>query len=164
MMVLMIATMGVSVYLYVVVPKGFFPQQDTGRLNFTVLCDRNTSFTALDERVRQVVAIVVQDPAVAGLMAQMGGAGNANVLNTGRGFLSLKPYQERQATPDQVIARLRPKLAVVPGATVALQSQRDLRVGGRGGAAQYQYTLIGGDFSELNRWGPKVLRKLRSLP
>jgi multidrug efflux pump len=164
MMVLMIATMGVSVYLYIVVPKGFFPQQDTGRLNFTVLCDQNTSFTALDERTREVVAIVLQDPAVAGLMAQMGGAGNANVLNTGRGFLSLKPYEERQATPDQVIARLRPKLAVVPGTTVVLQSQQDLRVGGRGGAAQYQYTLIGDDFSELNLWGPKVLQKLRSLP
>jgi len=164
MLAVMIGTMGVSVYLYIVVPKGFFPQQDTGRLNFTVLCDQNTSFTALDERVRQVVAIIVEDPAVAGLMAQMGGSGgNANVLNTGRGFLALKPYEDRLATPEQVIARLRPKLAVVPGTTVVLQSQQDLRVGGRGGAAQYQYTLIGDDFNELNRWGPKVLQKLRSL-
>jgi multidrug efflux pump len=164
MLAVMIITMAVSVYLYVVVPKGFFPQQDTGRLNFTVLCDQNTSFLALDARVRQVVGILMQDPAVAGLMAQMGGGGNnANVLNTGRGFLSLKPYEERQATPDQVIARLRPLLSVVPGTTVVLQSQQDLRVGGRGGAAQYQYTLIGDDFSELNRWGPRVLQKLRSL-
>jgi multidrug efflux pump len=164
MLVVMLVTMGVSVYLYVVVPKGFFPQQDTGRLNFTVLCDQNTSFTALDARVRQVVAILVQDPAVAGLMAQMGGGGNnANVLNTGRGFMSLKPYEERQATPDQVIARLRPKLATVPGTTVVLQAQQDLRVGGRNGAAQYQYTLIGDDFTELNKWGPRVLQKLRSL-
>ena len=164
MLTVMIVTMAVSVYLYTVVPKGFFPQQDTGRLNFTVLCDQNTSFGALDDRVRQVVSILVEDPAVAGLMAQMGGGGtNANVLNTGRGFLALKPYEERKATPDQVIARLRPKLAGVPGTTVVLQAQQDLRVGGRNGAAQYQYTLIGDDFDELNTWAPRVLQKLRSL-
>jgi multidrug efflux pump len=164
MLAVMVVTMGVSVYLYIVVPKGFFPQQDTGRLNFTVLCDQNTSFTALDARVRQVLAILVDDPAVAGLMAQMGsGGGNANVLNTGRGFLALKPYEQRKATPDQVIARLRPKLATVPGTTVVLQSQQDLRVGGRNGAAQFQYTMIGDDFAELNKWGPRVLQKLRTL-
>ncbi len=126
MLAVMVVTMAFSVYLYAVVPTGFFPQQDTGRLNFTVLCDQNTSFTALDDRVRQVVSILVQDPAVAGLMAQMGGGGtNANVLNTGRGFLALKPYEERKATPDQVIARLRPKLVGVLGTTVVLQAQQD---------------------------------------
>jgi multidrug efflux pump len=166
MLVVMIVTMAFSVYLYIVIPKGFFPQQDTGRLNFTVLADQNTSFSALDTRVRQVVAILMADPAVAGLMAQMGngsGGTNANVLNTGRGFLALKPFEERQATPDQVIARLRPKLAGVAGTTVVLQAQQDLRVGGRNGAAQYQYTLIGDDFTELNKWGPRVTQKLKSL-
>ena len=105
------------------------------------------------------------DPAVEGLMAFMGsgGGGGGNVLNTARGFLSLKPYEERKATPDQVIARLRPKLAAVPGTTVVLQAQQDLRVGGRSGAAQYQFTLIGDDFDELNKWGPRVLQKLKSL-
>jgi multidrug efflux pump len=164
MLGVMLVTVAVSVYLYIAIPKGFFPQQDTGRLNFTVLCDQNTSFGALDNRVRQAVGIIMADPAVDGLMAQMGGGGtNANVLDTGRGFLALKPYEQRKATPDQVIARLRPKLAKVPGTTIVLQAQQDLRVGGRNGAAQYQYTLIGDDFNELNDWGPRVLQKLKSL-
>ena len=165
MLVVIIITMAVTVYLYIVIPKGFFPQQDTGRLNFTILADQNTSFSALDTRVRQVVRILMGEPAVAGLMAFMGsgGGGGGNVLNTSRGFLSLKPFEERKATPDQVIARLRPKLAAVPGTTVVLQAQQDLRVGGRNGAAQYQFTLIGDDFNELNRWGPRVLQKLKSL-
>jgi multidrug efflux pump len=166
MLVVIIITMAVTVYLYIVIPKGFFPQQDTGRLNFTILADQSTSFSALDTRVRRVVRILMGDPAVAGLMAFMGsgGGGGGNVLNTSRGFLSLKPFDERKATPDQVIARLRPKLVAVPGTTVVLQAQQDLRVGGRNGAAQYQFTLIGDDFNELNRWGPRVLQKLKSLP
>ena len=165
MLTVMIVTMAVSVYLYTVVPKGFFPQQDTGRLNFTVLCDQNTSFGALDDRVRQVVSILVEDPARGG---PHGADGRRRQQRQRAQHRPRIPFSQalRCAQGDagsEVIARLRPKLATVPGTTVVLQAQQDLRVGGRSGAAQYQYTLIGDDFSELNQWAPRVLQKLRSL-
>jgi len=154
-------TMATTVYLYFRVPKGFFPQQDTGRLNGSIQADQNTSFQAMQRRVSEFVTIVMRDPAVDGVLAYVGGGGTQN---TARMFVNLQPLGVRKISADQVIARLRSSLAHVPGATLFLQSVQDLRIGGRASAAQYQYTLQGDDVKQLNDWAPKVFAKLRSLP
>jgi multidrug efflux pump len=158
---LTVATACVSVYLYVIVPKGFFPQQDTGRLGGSVQAAQDISFASMREKMAQFVGIVMKDPAVETVVGFAGGGGTAN---TGRMFIMLKPLKERKLPADRVIARLRQKLAVVPGATLFLQSAQDLTIGGRLGNAQYQYTLQGEDLKELNTWAPRVLQTLRSLP
>jgi len=156
-----VATACLSVYLYVIVPKGFFPQQDTGRLGGAVQAAQDISFDAMRAKMRQFVDIVMKDPAVE---TAVGFAGGGNTANTGRMFIILKPLNQRKLSADQVIGRLRGKLAVVPGATLFLQAAQDLTIGGRLGNAQYQYTLQGENLSELNEWAPRVLQKLRSLP
>ncbi len=162
-----LSTVTLSVYLYVIIPKGFFPQQDTGRLQGQILADQSTSFQAMRGRVIQVVEAVAQDPAVEELNASLGGGGGpggGGAVNAGRMFVVLKPLSERKISADAVIARLRPKLARIPGVSLYLQSSQDLRVGGRGSAAQYQYTLQSDSVSDLNHWAPLVLRKFRTLP
>jgi multidrug efflux pump len=162
-----------SVYLYIKVPKGFFPQQDTGRLNGSVQAAQDISFQAMSGKMEQFVKIVLKDPAVDTVV---GFAGGGSATNQGRFFVMLKPLEQRGQckTPhfwnpcyfsaDDVINRLRGKLAVVPGATLFLQTQQDLTIGGRFGAAQYQYTIQGEDLNELNNWGPLLLQKMRGLP
>jgi multidrug efflux pump len=162
-----------SVYLYIIVPKGFFPQQDTGRIGGSVQAAQDISFQAMRDKMERYVSIVTKDPAVSSVV---GFAGGNTVSNQGRFFIMLKPLAERgvcanlhfwQSCPrvsaDDVINRLRGKLAVVPGATLFLQSAQDLTIGGRGGNAQYQYTLQGENVDELNTWSPQLLQKLRSL-
>ncbi len=156
-----VATACLSVYLYVIVPKGFFPQQDTGRLGGAVQAAQDISFEAMRTKMTQFVDIVMKDPAVETAVAFAGGTSTAN---TGRMFITLKPLNQRKLSADRVIGRLRGKLAVVPGATLFLQAAQDLTIGGRLGNAQYQYTLQGENISELNSWAPRVLQKLRSLP
>ena len=163
MLALTLATMGTSVYLYVVVPKGFFPQQDTGRLFANIQASQDISFQAMRQKLTEVVEIIKSDPAVDTVMGFSGGGGGSTT-NTGRMFVSLKPLEERKLSVDQVIARLRRKLADVPGTPTYLQAVQDLRIGGRASSAQYQYTLQGVDLAELNAWAPKVESKLRSLP
>jgi len=153
-----IGTACLSVYLYFLVPKGFFPQQDTGRVMGSVQAAQDISFEAMSGKMRQYVDIVMKDPAVGSIV------GFAGSGNTGRMFVTLKPLAERQITADQVIGRLRGKLAVVPGATLFMQSAQDLTIGGRMGQSQYQYTLQGEDLAELNQWSPRLVQKLRSLP
>jgi len=153
-----LATMAASVYLYAKVPKGFFPQQDSGRLTGTIQADQDTSFQAMQKKLSQFVLIVMRDPDVESANGFLGGG----TTNNGRMFVSLK--LKRKLTADQIIARLRGKLAHVPGATLILQPVQDLRVGGRPGAAQYQYTLQSDDSDELLRWAPRVLQRLRKLP
>jgi multidrug efflux pump len=159
-LIVTIATACLSVYLYILVPKGFFPQQDTGRLGGSIQAEQDISFQALRQKMNDYVAIIMKDPAVATVTAFVGGGGTAN---TGRMFIMLKPLGERKASADQVIARLRGKLAHVPGATLYLQSAQDLQIGGRMGNAQYQYTLQSESLADLNLWAPKVLAKLRQL-
>jgi multidrug efflux pump len=162
-----------SVYLYIIVPKGFFPQQDTGRIGGSVQAAQDISFQAMRDKMERYVSIVTKDPAVSSVV---GFAGGNTVSNQGRFFIMLKPLAERgvcanlhfwqscpRVTADDVINRLRGKLAVVPGATLFLQSAQDLTIGGRGGNAQYQYTLQGENVDELNTWSPQLLQKLRSL-
>src|SRR5271157_1818290 len=156
-----IATACLSVYLYILVPKGFFPQQDTGRISGSVQAAQDISFTAMSRKMNQYVNIIMKDPAVA---TAVGFAGGNTTYNTGRMFITLKPLSERKINSDQVIGRLRSKLAVVPGATLYMQSAQDLTIGGRMGQAQYQYTLQGEDLAEMNEWAPQLLQKLRSLP
>ncbi|HEV2714054.1 MAG TPA: efflux RND transporter permease subunit, partial [Terriglobales bacterium] len=156
-----IATAALSVYLYINVPKGFFPQQDTGRIMGSVQAAQDISFDAMKQKMSQFVNIVMQDKAV---QAIVGFAGGNTQYNTGRMFMSLKPLSERKETADQVIARLRRKLAVVPGATLYMQSAQDLTIGGRQSQAQFQYTLQGENLNDLNTWSPRLLQKLRTLP
>jgi multidrug efflux pump len=161
MLALTLATMAFSVYLYTIVPKGFFPQQDTGRLFGNIQAAQDISFQAMRQKLTEVVDIIKSDPAVDTVTGFSGG-GSGN-MNSGRMFIGLKPLHERQVSVDQVIARLRPKLAKVPGAPTVLQAIQDLRIGGRASSAQYQYTLQSVDLAELNTWGPKVERQLRTL-
>jgi multidrug efflux pump len=156
-----IATACLSVYLYILVPKGFFPQQDTGRISGSVQAAQDISFSAMSVKMSQFVDIVMKDQAVNTIV---GFAGGNTQYNTGRMFMTLKPLAERKINADQVIGRLRGKLAAVPGATLYMQSAQDLTIGGRFGQAQYQYTLQGEDLTEMNEWAPRLLQKMRSLP
>jgi multidrug efflux pump len=155
-----IATAALSVYLYVIVPKGFFPQQDTGRVMGSVQAAQDISFAAMKDKMTQFVSMVIKDPAVETIVGFAGGNTSAN---SGRMFITLKPLSERKITADQVIGRLRRKLAVVPGATLFMQSAQDLTIGGRQSQAQFQYTLQGESLDDLNHWAPRLLEKLRSL-
>ncbi len=164
MLVVTLATMAVTVYLYILVPKGFFPQQDTGRLFGNIQAAQDISFQAMRQKLSEVVEIIRSDPAVSSITGFTGGGGHAGTTNTGRMFIALKPLEERGLSSDEVIARLRPKLAKVPGAPTYLQAIQDLRIGGRASSAQYQYTLQSVDLAELNAWAPKVETKLRTIP
>jgi multidrug efflux pump len=158
---LTLLTVCVNVYLYGIVPKGFFPEQDTGRLIGRIQGAQDASFQAMQKKLTEFVDIVQQDPAVDTAVGFTGGQGTTN---TARVFASLKPQSERDATAAEVIGRLRGKLANVPGATLFLQSVQDIRVGGRIGNAAYQYTLRGDDLRELDEWSQRMFGELRQLP
>jgi len=164
LLVLMIAivTLALNVYLYIVIPKGFFPQQDTGRLNGNIVADQAISFSAMQQKLAQLSAIVQQDPGVDTVLLFSGGGGGTTT-NTGRVFIALKPLAERKVSADQIINRLRPKLAVVAGATLYLQAVQDVRIGGRQSPAQYQYTIESPDLPTLNHWGPLLLKELKGI-
>ena len=162
MLLLLLVTIGVNVYLLVIVPKGFFPQQDTGRLAGGIQGAQDSSFTAMRQRMARFVDIVKADPAVANVVA-FTGSGGGTTTNTGRMFIALKPLEERKVSADEIIRRLRRQLATVEGASLFLQATQDLRVGGRGGNAQYQYTIQSEDLDDLNKWGPVLLQQLRKV-
>ncbi len=164
MLIVTLATMALTIYLYILVPKGFFPQQDTGRLFGNIRAAQDISFQAMRDKLTEVVGIIRSDPAVASITGFTGGGSHSGTTNTGRMFIALKPLEERGMSSEEVIARLRPKLAKVPGAPTYLQAIQDLRIGGRASSAQYQYTLQSVDLDELNTWAPKVESKLRTLP
>jgi multidrug efflux pump len=158
-----IATLALNVYLFVIVPKGFFPQQDTGRLNGNFIGDQSISFQAMQAKITRLSKIAQQDPDVATIQAFSGGGGGTT-MNTGRCFMTLKPWGQRKLTADQVIARLRPKMNSIPGITLFLQAAQDLRVGGRQSAAQYQYTLQTDNLEDLTHWAPVMLSVMKRLP
>ena len=161
-LLLLLVTIGVNVYLLLIVPKGFFPQQDTGRLAGGIQGAQDSSFTAMKQRMARFVDIIKADPAVANVVA-FTGSGGGTTTNTGRMFISLKPLNERGISADGVIARLRRQLGTVEGASVFLQATQDLRVGGRTGNAQYQYTIQSENLDDLVKWGPTLLQQLRKL-
>ena len=158
---IVLITVAVNGYLYVIVPKGFFPQQDTGRMMGVVMGDQDVSFDAMNQKVNQFVHIVKQDPAIDNVIASVGGGGPQNQA---RIFATLKPLKQRKVSVDQVINRLRPKLSHIPGATLYFQAVQDLQIGARFANAQYQYTLSGDNLDELYTWAPKLVEKLRTLP
>jgi multidrug efflux pump len=159
-----LATLALSVYLFAVIPKGFFPQQDTGRLMGAILADQDTSFQAMRGRLTAFVNTVKADPAVQHVIGFAGGSGSAGATNTARMYIALKPLGQRKVSADQVIARLRKKTARIEGATLYLQAVQDLRIGGRSSNALYQYTLQGSDLQELIQWAPRLVKKMRSMP
>jgi multidrug efflux pump len=150
-----------NVWLYFIVPKGFFPQQDTGRMTGTIMGDQDVSFQDMRDKTNQFIRIVKQDPAIENVLASVGGN---SAQNQGRMFVTLKPLAQRKISVDKVIARLRPKLAHVPGATLYFQGVQDLQIGGRQSNAQFQYTLSGENLTELYAWAPKLLQTLRKIP
>ncbi|HEX9106616.1 MAG TPA: multidrug efflux RND transporter permease subunit [Longimicrobiales bacterium] len=159
MLVVTVAAAVVSIWLYVVVPKGLFPQQDTGSVFGISDAPQDISFPAMRERQELVNKAVLSHPGVDHFVSFIGGG----TLNTGNVFMQLKPRAQRKETADQVIGSLRPKLAQVPGIQLYLQSVQDVRVGGRFARTQYQYTLQDANLDELNAWAPRVLDKLRTL-
>jgi multidrug efflux pump len=156
-----VVTLAVSVWLYAVVPKGLFPQQDTGALAGFSEAPQDVSFATMKQRQEAVNAVVLSDRAVDHMVSFIGGNGP---LNTGFMFVQLKPLGQRKRTADQVIADLRPKLARLEGVNLYLQSVQDVRIGGRPSRTQYQYTLQDLNLAELLQWSPRVLDKLRTLP
>jgi multidrug efflux pump subunit AcrB len=176
-----------NVYLYVIVPKGFFPQQDTGRIGGRTMAAQDISFTAMSQKQRQLAQMVLDDPAIATVTAFVGGNGpGGGSSNVGNMFVALKPLNERPYHPytdswfdslrktlhihpahvsaDEVVNGLRRKLTSVPGATLFLQAQQDIQIGGRGSAAQYQYTLSEENLNELNTWAPQLEARARKMP
>ncbi|CAM5577103.1 multidrug efflux pump [Aquamicrobium terrae] len=157
-----IVSVALSVALFVWIPKGFFPQQDTGLIVGQAEAAQDISFSRMLGRQQELGAIVQADPDVASVAMAVGGVGNS--LNSGRVFITLKPRDDRKASADQIIRRLQPKLAKVEGAHLFLQAAQDVRVGGRVSRTQYQMSLTSPDIGALNTWSPKVLAKLQSLP
>lgn len=160
MILILVAVIGLNVYLYIIIPKGFFPQQDTGRLVGAIQADQSISFQLMQQKLTQFITIIKNDPAVDTAVGFTGGG----QTNSGFVFVALKPLGERNISADRVIARLRREMAVVPGATLFLQSVQDIRVGGRASQAQYQFTLQGPTFEELNEWTPKIAAALQGDP
>jgi multidrug efflux pump len=163
MLLTVMLTVGISVYLYDKIPKGFFPQQDTGRLQGAIMGEQHISYQALVAKARWFEEKVRNDPDVETVTMVAGTSGGGFGGNSAQMNVQLKPVGVRKATSDQVIARLRRQTSGVPGATLFLQNSQDVRVGGRQGNAQYQYTLQGPDFDSLALWGPKLLDKLSTL-
>ncbi len=160
-----LSTIGLTAYLYVIIPKGFFPQQDTGRLSGSLQADQDTSFQSMSRLLEQFTVVVKEDPAVESMISFIGGQTSAGgASNSARMFISLKPLKERKLRADEVIARIRSKTSKLPGASLVMQATQDLRVGGRASSAQYQYTLRGDSLSELTEWSVKLLTLMRKVP
>jgi multidrug efflux pump len=157
------ATIALNVWLYVIVPKGFFPVQDTGRLMGSFQADQSTSFAAMRQKVEQLARIVGQDPDVDGYYEYSGGPGGQQI-NTGSLFVRLKPLGQRRASAEEIIARLRPKLAGVPGISLFLTSNQDLTIGARSSAAQFQYTILSSDLDALRALAPRLHAALARVP
>jgi multidrug efflux pump len=176
-----------NIYLFIIVPKGFFPQQDTGRLGGRTLAAQDISFPAMSAKQRTLAQMALQDPAIQSVTAFVGGNGpGGGSSNIGNMFVALKPLQDRPESPsanswfghlrktlhlgvqhvsaDEVVAGLRRRLSSVPGAVLYLQAQQDIQIGGRGSAAQYQYTLSDENLNELNTWAPQLQARMRQMP
>jgi len=156
------ATIALSVYLFVIIPKGFFPQQDNGFLTGVSEASQDISFAEMKRHQEELSSIVQADPAVDSIAMFIGGGGTA--LNSGRMYITLKPHDQRDVDAQQIIARLRPKLAKVEGAKLYLQASQDVRLGGRATRTQFEFTLQDANLAELNEWAPKILAKMQTLP
>ena len=166
MLGVVLCTVALNVYLFKIVPKGFFPQQDTGRLGGRTLAAQDISFPALRDKQRALAEMVMDDPAVQSVTASVGGSGpGGGSTNIGNLWIALKPLAKRpgRVTSDQVVNRLRDRLTTVPGAITFLQVQQEFQIGGRFSAAQYQYTLSDENLAELNSWAPRLLERMMAM-
>ena len=165
-MLVLLGTVVLNVYLFTIVPKGFFPQQDTGTLMGGLRADQSISFQAMEQKVRQFMDVLQKDPAVQDVVGFTGGGGGpgGGSSNSASIFLGLKPLSERKVSSDQIIARLRAKLANIAGARLFLQSVQDIRAGGRQSNSQYQYTLLADTLEDLNTWTPRITAALKNVP
>ena len=161
MLTVLLLVIALNVAVFIKIPKGFFPQQDTGVLHGGLQGPQDASFAYMDNSVRQLARVIKDDPGVDNVVAFTGGQGNTN---GGFIFLSLKPLEQRKANATQILARLRPKMLAMPVASVFLQPAQDLRIGGRGSNALYQYTIQSDTATELAHWGPILLNAMRKLP
>ena len=161
-LVIFFATLALSVYLFTIIPKGFFPQQDIGLITATSEASQDISFKEMVRQQEALGAIVLADPAVATVAMAIGGTGRAG--NNGNVYITLKPHGQRDASATQIIARLRPKLEKVQGGKLYMQAAQDVRMGGRATRTQFEFTLQDANLDELNEWAPKVLAKMRALP
>ncbi len=162
-LLVMLSTIALTGYLYVIIPKGFFPQQDTGQIVGITEAAQDISFPAMSERQQAIVGILSKDPAIQSVASYIGPGGPTATLNQGRIFIVLKPKPERKASADQVINRLRPRLAHIQGITLYMQAAQDITIGARLSKTQYQYTLTDADSNELTHWSAIFLEKLRAL-
>jgi hydrophobe/amphiphile efflux-1 (HAE1) family protein len=158
------ATMALSIYLYVVIPKGFFPIQDTGLITGFAEAGQDISPQEMARLMQSLGEVLIKDPGIAAVGSAMGSTGSAQTANTGRFFIGLKPRDQRTTDATGIIDRLRPQLAHIEGVKLTLQPSQDITVGGRIGRGQFQYTLQDADIGELNEWAPKILAKLQTLP
>ena len=158
--VVLLATIALNIWLYIAIPKTFFPEQDTGRLMGGIQADQSISFQAMRGKLQDFMKIIRDDPAVDNVTGFTGGSR----VNSGMMFISLKPLGERKETSQQVIDRLRKKLAREPGASLFLMAVQDIRVGGRQSNASYQYTLLSDDLAALREWEPKIRKAFSTLP
>jgi multidrug efflux pump subunit AcrB len=156
--------MAVTAYLYIVIPKGFFPNQDTGVLVGITKAGQDVSFREMSRRQVAIAEVISQDPAVAALSSSIGAGLGGQTGNNGRIWVTLKPFEDRTDSAQQVIARLRTKTPVVEGITVNFQAAQDINVGGRLAQSQFQYTLQDADLAELFAWAPRILERMRKLP
>jgi multidrug efflux pump len=160
-LVVLFVTIALNVLLIVKIPKGFFPTEDTGAISGSVRGPQDSSFPAMDNSIRQIGAVIKNDPAVANVIAFTGGGG---ATNTGSLYVALKPLAERKVSAAQIIDRLRPKLSRLPVASSFLQAVQDLRIGGRSSNAMYQYTIQSDNVQDLSKWAPILLREMQHLP
>src|SRR5246500_4498608 len=163
-LMVMFATVALTGYLYVIIPKGFFPQQDTGLILGFAEAGQDISYQAMAQRTQALIDAVLEDPAVASVGTGIGFGGGNYTTNTGRMFISLKPKSQRDASADQVILRLQQRLAKIQGIALYMQAAQDITIGGRLNKTQYQYTLADSDPGELSHWAPLFLEKIRALP
>jgi hydrophobe/amphiphile efflux-1 (HAE1) family protein len=162
-----VGTAVLNVYLFLIVPKGFFPQQDTGRVGGQTMASQDISFDSMMAKQRRLAQIALDDPAVRSVNGFAGGGGpGGGSNNIGRIFMALKPLDQRpgHVSADQVVDRLRSKLTSIAGATLFLQAQQDIQIGARGSSAQYQYTLSDENLEELNLWAPQLEARARKMP
>jgi multidrug efflux pump len=156
-----VAVLALNVVLYIVVPKGFFPQEDTGRLIGSIQASQSISYHDMQQKFQKINQLVLQNPNVAAVGGFVGGS---NAVNSAIMFVTLKPLGVRKATADQVISQIRRTLGNIPGARLYLQSAQDITVGGRQSAAQYQFTMTADEQSDLDKWVPKVVAAMHTLP
>ncbi len=164
MLLLTFATIVLTGYLFIVAPKGFFPQQDTERIVSSLQADQNISFQALKKKLIQILGLIKEDSAVLNVAAFIGSGGGGNTSNTGSIFIMLKPLKERGVSTEVVLNRLRSKLTVVQGARLYMQVPQDLTIGGRQNNAQFQYTISDSNLQELNYWAPRIMEELSKIP